>query len=116
MNNEMTLQNGFSTSLGKGTQRMAEAIGTFQPLRRGFFSNILRRKDMAVKAFSAAIAAWYSDMLEQNVTERQAIAMVKAQLAFFALILPLELGMVYRAAALALFASALLQCRRRMAE
>lgn len=116
MNNEMTLQNGFSTSLGKETQRMAEAIGTFQPLRRGFFSNILRRKDMAVRTLSAAIAAWYSDILEQTVTERQAIAMVKAQLAFFALILPLELGMVYRAVALALFASALLQCRRRMAE
>lgn len=94
MNNEITLQNNVSTALGNEIRHLANSI----------------------EAVFAAIATWYSAILEQNVTVRQAKALVMAQVAFLAMVFPADLGMVYRAASLALFAGSLLLCRQRMAE
>ncbi|MCM1078643.1 MAG: hypothetical protein NC344_03330 [Bacteroidales bacterium] len=116
MNNEMTLQNGFGVSLDKEAQRVANSIGTSLRTGRGIIAKFLCRKERAEHDAFTAISAWYGRILEQTVTVRQAKAMVMAQVAFFCLILPLELGPVYRTAALAWFAYTLSQCRLRMAE
>ncbi len=94
MNNEITLQENVSTALGNEIRHFANSIETV----------------------FAAIATWYSGILEQNVTAKQAKALVMAQVAFFAMVFPADLGMVYRAASIALFAGSLLLCKQRMAE
>lgn len=77
--------------------------------------NIMRGSVQSVSVF-AVIAAYYSRVLEQVVTVSQARAMVNAQCAFVALVMPLDLGYTYRVVALVWFALALLQCKIRLAE
>lgn len=64
----------------------------------------------------AIIAVYYSRILEQAVTVSQAKSMVNAQCAFVALIMPLELGLLYRFIALLWFAIAVLQCKQRLSD
>lgn len=61
----------------------------------------------------AIIASYYSSILEQVVTISQAKAMVNAQCAFVALVMPVDLGYTYRLVALVWFALSLLQCKIR---
>lgn len=61
----------------------------------------------------AIIAAYYSSILDQVVTVAQAKSMVNAQCAFFALVMPVDLGYTYRVVALVWFALSLLQCKIR---
>lgn len=74
----------------------------------------LVKKEMQAIGIFAMIAAYYSRILEQTVTVRQAKALVNAQCAFVALILPCELGIVYHALAFVWFLAAVLQCKERM--
>lgn len=62
----------------------------------------------------AFIAAYYSRILEQTVSISQAKALVNAQCAFVAFVMPIELGIAYRALALLWFVLALLQCKSRL--
>lgn len=64
----------------------------------------------------ALIASYYSRILEQTVTTSQAKSLVNAQCAFVALIMPLELGILYRIIALLWFAISVLQCKSRLAD
>lgn len=59
------------------------------------------------------IANFYSCMLEQTVTISQAKALTNAQCAFFAFVMPVDLGYLYRILAMLWFVLALLQCRSR---
>lgn len=61
-----------------------------------------------------AIANYYSNILEQTVTVSQTKALINAQCAFIALIMPIELGVLYRFISLAWFVIAVLQCKQRM--
>lgn len=57
------------------------------------------------------VAAWYSTLLEENVSVSRAKALVNAQCGFIALIMPLDLGIIYRLVALAWFVTAVARCR-----
>lgn len=76
----------------------------------------LVRKEMQTMGIFAMIAAYYSRILEQTVTVRQAKALVNAQCAFVALVLPCDLGFIYHALAFVWFLVAVLQCKERMNE
>lgn len=62
------------------------------------------------------LAAYYSRILEQLVTADQAKSLVNAQCAFVALVMPIDLGYLYRIVALVWFAVAVLQCKIKMAD
>ena len=57
------------------------------------------------------VAGWYSTLLKENVSVSRAKAPVNAQCGFIALIMPLDLGIVYRLVALAWFVTAVARCR-----
>ena len=76
----------------------------------------LVRKEMQTIGIFAMIAAYYSRILEQTVTVRQAKALVNAQCAFVALVLPCDLGFIYHTLAFVWFLVAVLQCKERMNE
>ena len=73
-------------------------------------------KNMQTVGVFAMIAAYYSRLLEQDVTVRQAKALVNAQCAFVALVLPCDLGFIYHSLAFIWFLVAVLQCKERMNE
>lgn len=62
----------------------------------------------------AIIAGYYSQILEQTITVCQTKALVNAQCAFVALVMPVDFGMTYRFVALVWFIIALLQCKIRL--
>lgn len=57
------------------------------------------------------VAAWYTTLLEENVSVQRAKALINAQCGFIALIMPFDLGMTYRFAALIWFVAAVARCR-----
>ena len=60
------------------------------------------------------LCAYYSRVLEREVSMRQTWLLVNAQLAFAASFFPVEAPVLFRVVALALLASALLKCRREL--
>lgn len=75
-------------------------------------SNI--KNQSIVSCILIAIANYYSNILEQTVTVSQTKSLINAQCAFFALIMPMDLGMLYRAVALAWFVISVVQCKQRL--
>lgn len=57
------------------------------------------------------VASWYASLLEESVSVQRAKALVNAQCGFVALIMPLDLGIIYRLVALVWFVTAVARCR-----
>lgn len=73
-------------------------------------ATITNSKKESVNVF-ALIAAYYSHLLEEEITIPKAKALVMAQCAFIAFIMPFEMGWAYRVVALAWFFTSLLRCK-----
>lgn len=60
------------------------------------------------------IASYYSRVLDEQLTVSQTKAIVCAQCAFIAVVMPFDFGMLYRAVAVAWFVVSMLRCRTLM--
>ncbi len=59
-----------------------------------------------------ALTSFYSALLEENITPRQTLLLIQAQVAFFALVFPLSFSLALRLVFLLWFVLALVHCRR----
>lgn len=98
MNNEMTLQGEF-----KGVGAVSVIIA-----RCAALASVVKENYDAVMD---AISCYYAALLNEEVSVARTKALINAQLGFFALIMPMDLGYIYRIAAFLWFAIALLQCK-----
>lgn len=77
--------------------------------------SVISKKTSTFNVFSF-IAAYYSRVLDEQLSVAQTKAIVCAQCAFISVIMPFDFGMLYRAIAVAWFVIAMLRCRTEMRE